>query len=100
MSLYQISTNIMIFFFCFGFFSMALYVIFMLVKNEIKKKKWSPNMKVGDEVNFSTVNHNVNAIITDLNPTTEDEDMVEVKVLVSRKSLYPGKVRDVNSTIL
>ncbi len=99
MSLYQISTNIMIFFVCFGLFSMTLYVGFMLVKNEIKKKKWLPTMKVGDEVNFSTVNYNVNAVITDLNPTA-DEDVVEVKVLVNKRSLYPGKVREVDSTIL
>lgn len=99
MNLYQTSTNIMIFFLCFGFFLMALYIGFMLVKNEIKKKKWLPTMKVGDEVNFSTVNYNVNAVITDLNPTA-DEDVVEVKVLVNKRSLYPGKVREVDSTIL
>ena len=43
-------------------------------------------MKVGDEVNFSTVNHNVNAIITDLNPT-DDEDVVEVKDIDNKRSL-------------
>ena len=99
MSLYQTSTNIMIFFVCFGLFSMAFYVVFMLIKNEIKKKKWLPTMKVGDEVNFSTINNNVNAVITDLNPTS-DEDIVEVKVLVSKKSLYPGSVREVDNSIL
>ena len=78
---------------------MFVYIGFMLVKNEMAKSKWLPTMKVGDDVNFSTISNNVNAVITDLSPT-DDEDIVEVKVLVDKKSLYPGKTRDTNSTIL
>ncbi len=44
------STNLIIFFVCFGLLSIAFYIGFTLVKNEIKKRNWSPNMKVGDEV--------------------------------------------------
>jgi len=89
----------MILFIIIGSLSMFVYIGFMLVKNEMAKSKWLPTMKVGDDVNFSTISNNVNAVITDLNPT-DDEDIVEVKVLVDKKSLYPGKTRDINSTIL
>lgn len=91
--------NFMILFIIIGSLSMFVYIGFMLVKNEMAKSKWLPTMKVGDDVNFSTISNNVNAVITDLNPT-DDEDIVEVKVLVDKKSLYPGKTRDINSTIL
>lgn len=89
----------MIYFICLGLFSMGVYIAFTLIKNELAKRKWSPNMKVGDEVNFTTLNNNVNAVITNLNPTN-DEDIVEVRVLVNRKSLYPGSLRDIDNTIL
>jgi len=91
--------SFMILFICLGLLFMIGYIASMLIKNEINKSKWAPNMKVGDDVNFSTLNNNVNGVITDLNPTT-DSDVVEVKVLVSKKSLYPGKVSDVDNTIL
>ena len=91
--------NFMILFITVSLFSMFAYIGFMIIKNEMNKNKWSPTMKVGDDVNFSTLNNNVNAIITDLNPT-DDENIVEVKVLVDKKSLYPGKSREINSTIL
>lgn len=91
--------NFMILFIIIGSLSMFVYIGFMLIKNEMAKSKWLPTMKVGDDVNFSTISNNVNAVITDLNPT-DDEDIVEVKVLVDKKSLYPGKTRDTNSTIL
>jgi hypothetical protein len=91
--------NFMILFIIIGSLSMFVYIGFMLVKNEMAKSKWLPTMKVGDDVNFSTISNNVNAVITDLSPT-DDEDIVEVKVLVDKKSLYPGKTRDTNSTIL
>jgi len=89
----------MILFIIIGSLSMFVYIGFMLIKNEMAKSKWLPTMKVGDDVNFSTISNNVNAVITDLSPT-DDEDIVEVKVLVDKKSLYPGKTRDTNSTIL
>jgi len=89
----------MILFIIIGSLSMFVYIGFMLIKNEMAKSKWLPTMKVGDDVNFSTISNNVNAVITDLSPT-DDEDIVEVKVLVDKKSLYPGKTRDINSTIL
>jgi hypothetical protein len=91
--------NFMILFIIIGSLSMFVYIGFMLIKNEMAKSKWLPTMKVGDDVNFSTISNNVNAVITDLSPT-DDEDIVEVKVLVDKKSLYPGKTRDINSTIL
>jgi hypothetical protein len=91
--------NFMILFIIIGSLSMFVYIGFMLIKNEMAKSKWLPTMKVGDDVNFSTISNNVNAVITDLSPT-DDEDIVEVKVLVDKKSLYPGKTRDTNSTIL
>jgi len=99
MSLYQTSNNIMIFIICFGLFAMGLYILLTLIKNEKRRNNWLPNMKVGDDVNFSTLNNNVNAVITDLSPTS-DEDIIEVKVLVSKKSLYPGKSREISNTIL
>jgi len=99
MSLYQTSNNIMIFIICFGLFAMGLYILLTLIKNEKRRNNWLPNMKVGDDVNFSTLNNNVNAVITDLSPTN-DEDIIEVKVLVSKKSLYPGKSREISNTIL
>lgn len=91
--------NFMILFIIIGSLLMFVYIGFMLIKNEMAKSKWLPTMKVGDDVNFSTISNNVNAVITDLSPT-DDEDIVEVKVLVDKKSLYPGKTRDINSTIL
>lgn len=99
MNFIQISTNIMLFIFYIGLISMVGYISFMLVKNEMAKKKWSPTMKVGDDVNFSTLSNSVNAVITDLNPT-DDESIVEVTVLVDKGSLYPGRVRDIDGTIL
>ena len=89
----------MIYFICVGLLSMFGYIAVMLVRNEMAKSKWSPTMKVGDEVNFSTLNNNTNGVITNLNPT-DDENIVEIKVLVDRRSLYPGKVSEVNNTIL
>jgi hypothetical protein len=89
----------MIFIICFGLFAMGLYILLTLIKNEKRRNNWLPNMKVGDDVNFSTLNNNVNAVITDLSPTN-DEDIIEVKVLVSKKSLYPGKSREISNTIL
>ena len=89
----------MIYFICVGLLSMFGYIAVMLVRNEMAKSKWSPTMKVGDEVNFSTLNNNANGVITNLNPT-DDENIVEIKVLVDRRSLYPGKVSEVNNTIL
>ena len=91
--------NFMILFISIGLFSMFAYIGFMLVKNEMAKSKWLPTMKVGDDVNFSTLSNNVNAVVTDLNPT-DDENIVEVKVLVDKKSLYPGKARDITNSIL
>jgi hypothetical protein len=89
----------MIFIICFGLLAMGLYILLTLIKNEKRRNNWFPNMKLGDDVNFSTLNNNVNAVITDLNPTN-DEDIVEVKVLVSKKSLYPGKATEISNTIL
>lgn len=89
----------MIYFICLGLFSMGAYIVFNLIKNEKAKKKWLPNMKVGDEVNFTTLNNNVNAVITNLNPT-DNENIVEVRILVEKKSLYPGSLRDIDNTIL
>lgn len=74
-----------------GAVAFAFYIVFTLIKNERKRNKWLPTMKVGDEVHFSTTG-SVNAVITDVNPV--NDDMVEVKVLISKKSLYPGKVRE------
>ena len=85
--------NFMILFITIGLFLMFAYVGFMLVKNEMSKTKWQPTMKVGDDVNFSTLSNNANGVITNLSPT-DDENIVEVKVLVDKKSLYPGKTRD------
>jgi hypothetical protein len=89
----------MIYFICVGLLSMFGYIAIMLVRNEMAKSKWSPTMKVGDEVNFSTLNNNANGVITNLNPT-DDKNIVEIKVLVDRRSLYPGKVSEANNTIL
>jgi hypothetical protein len=91
--------GLMIYFICVGLLLMFAYIGFMVIKNEMAKSKWLPTMKVGDEVNFLTISNNVNAVITDLRPT-DDENMVEVKVLVDKKSLYPGKAKDIDSTIL
>jgi len=91
--------NFMIYFICFGLLSMLVYIAIMFIKNEMVKSKWSPTMKVGDEVNFTPFNNNVNGVITDLKPTN-DVDIVEVKVLVDRKSLYPGNLRNIDNTVL
>ena len=85
------------YFICVGLLSMFAYIAIMLVRNEVEKSKWSPTMKVGDDVNFSTLSNNVNAVITNLNPT-DDENIVEVTVLVDKKSLYPGRVRDIDGS--
>jgi hypothetical protein len=85
------------YFICVGLLSMFAYIAIMLVRNEVEKSKWSPTMKVGDDVNFSTLSNNVNAVITNLNPT-DDENIVEVTVLVYKKSLYPGRVRDIDGS--
>jgi hypothetical protein len=76
---------------------MFAYIAIMLIRSEVEKSKWSPTMKVGDDVNFSTLSNNVNAVITNLNPT-DDENIVEVTVLVDKKSLYPGRVRDIDGS--
>ena len=89
----------MIYFICLSLFSMFAYIAIMLIRNEVAKSKWLPTMKVGDDVNFSTLNNNANGVITNLKPT-DDENIVEVRVLVDKKSLYPGKVDDIGSAIL
>jgi len=85
------------YFICVGLLSMFAYIAIMLIRSEVEKSKWSPTMKVGDDVNFSTLSNNVNAVITNLNPT-DDENIVEVTVLVDKKSLYPGRVRDIDGS--
>lgn len=96
MDLDKISNIFIITFLCVAALSLLIYVGYNLVKNEIKKKAWLPTMKVGDDVHFST-NGDVNGVVSDINI---GDDFVEVKVLVKKHQLYPGKVKESNDFII
>lgn len=96
MDLDKISSMFIVAFLCLAVFSLLIYIIYTVISNEIKRKAWFPTMKVGDEVHFSAKS-DVNGIISNINPNS---DFVEVKFLVRKHLLYPGKVKDGDDFII
>jgi hypothetical protein len=96
MDLDKISNIFIITFLCVAALSLLIYVGYSVVINEMKKRAWVPTMKVGDDVHFST-NGDINGIISDIKT---EGDFVEVKVLVKKSQLYPGKVREADDFII
>ena len=79
--MYDISTNMLIISLATGLAALTIFVIVSVIRNEIRRKKWSKNMKVGEVVHFSTSN-NVNGEI--LNVLDDD---VEIKVKVKKQNV-------------
>ena len=64
----------------------TIKIIVNTIKNERARKTFSPNMKSGDNVNFSIASNSVNGEILEV-----DGDNVKIIVTVSRSSVYPNK---------
>lgn len=96
MDLDKISNIFIITFLCLAALSLLIYVTYSVVVSEIKKKAWQPTMKVGDDVHFSSKS-DINGVISDIKT---DGEFVEVKVLVRKNLLYPGKVKDADDFII
>ena len=84
----DLSTNMFIISLVTGLVVLTIFVIVSVIRNEIRRKKWSKNMKVGEVVHFSTSN-SVNGEI--LNVLDDD---VEIKVKVKKHLIYPGPARE------
>lgn len=60
-----------------------IYIIVNVVRNERKRKNYTPNMKIGDSVYFPVASGGVNGEVYDI-----DGDTVKVILTVSKSSLY------------
>ena len=86
--MYDISTNMLVISLATGLAALTIFIVVSVIRNEIRRKKWSKNMKVGEVVHFSTSN-NVNGEI--LNVLYDD---VEIKVKVKKSLVYPGPSKE------
>ena len=64
----------------------TIKIIVNVIRNERKRKTFSPNMKEGDDVYFSIATNSVNGEVLEV-----DGDNVKIIVTVSRSSVYPNK---------
>ncbi len=83
-------SNIVLIGLVIGMVAGALVIFYQVYKNEKSRRKFLPNMKIGDEVHFSSVQI-FEGVVSDMNPT-ENPDIVEVKLLIHKNSLYPVRV--------
>lgn len=60
-----------------------IYIVVNIVRNERNRKKYTPNMKIGDSVYYPTASGGVNGEVYDI-----DGDTVKVILTVSKSSLY------------
>jgi hypothetical protein len=59
--------------------------------NEYHKSKFTPTMKIGDSVHFSS-QRSINCIVSNMSPDISNPDFVEVTLKIHKSSLYPNEI--------